>query len=767
MRFTPYIKFWLVSLCFTLSFFLAGQGCSKKDGAAPAVNLENLTRQLGDLDRLARLDAPAARIETSFDRTGKNDDFNFCLRRESGGWAVLADLKGPAYVSRFWFTGAENGQHPLRFYFDNEKKPRIETTIGDFCGGKAPFLPPLAAYEPFCWFSFVPLPFNKRLIITTKEGGFKAGGNPKLFFQVNYCPLHPGTAVESFPKHLSAAESNELIQAGIRLKNISGTPNQAADVRLTATNVTILPGQTAVVLQASGPAIIRELRLTPDLSAVPSASKRNEVMYNTVLRAYWDNSGKPSVEVPLGNFFGSFWQLRQFSSACFGASNRTFYSRFPMPFASAARIEIQNGTDIPLAFESKASMEKLSAWTNSYGYFHSGWTKSGPQDAGKPHRIVMTEGRGRVAGCILAVTSLDQSWWILEGDETMRIDGESFPSWHGTGLEDYFNGGWYYGNAIIRAFHGLILKAFFTTIQYRIHHTDPVAFEKSVDFSFERGPDHASRGFMESVSFYYLTSPAGADSDISRNIPRTPPEDPFAQVSVMMALNELERLGDFAGAADYIDSFLEKYPAYPYRGVLRLRQTGYLEKEKGFAAAKGRYEQFRSAETNAMARQMADMILWYNSSPSNAILGVYCNMRTGAYMDGRFIGEAGAPERMQFFGLQLPPGKHALALQCVYRDYPYWVQACLRTHGGDFYTSPRWKYAYAPPGNWSTPDYDDSAWIVTGGIEESKGPPVDPYIWLEPHPFVGMQTAAKGIWVTNDWPDKKEKVVFRTKLDIP
>lgn len=756
----------IIALSFS-AIFLFAQGCSKKESAGVQINLTSLAREICDLSRLARLDAPSANLESSFDRSGANNDYNNFLRKEDGGWAVLADLKGPGYVSRFWFTGAESGKHPLRFYFDNEKNPRIETTLEDFCGSKTPFLPPLAAYEPWCWYSFVPLPYNKRLLITTKEGGINPAGSAKLFFQVNYCKVSRNSKIESFPKKISSAESNALIQAGNKFKELGQNPALPPGLRETTNSITIAAGQSANILQLSGAAIIRELRITPDITGITNTVKRNEIMFNTVMRMYWDKNEKPSVEVPLGNFFGSFWQMRRFESAYFGASNQTFYSRFPMPFADSARIEITNDMDIPVSFRVSCLSEPLPAWTNSWGYFHSGWTKSGPQDIGRPHHILKTTGRGRVAGCILAVTSLDQSWWILEGDETMRVDEEPFPSWHGTGLEDYFNGGWYYGNALVRPFHGLLMKSFFTTIQYRIHQTDPVAFEKTIDFAFERGPDHASRGYMESVSFYYLSAPAAADSDMNTNIPRAPPDDPFAPVSVMMTLNDLERLHDFEGAVDYIDAFLAKYPDYPYRQILRLRQIGYAEREKGFTAVRGQYEQFRAGETNEMARQMADMALWYNSNPSNAILGVYCNMRTGIYMDGKFIGEAGDPERMRFFGLQLPPGKHALALQSVHREYPSWVQACLRTHTGDICTSPRWKFAYAPKGNWSTPDYDDSSWILIGGIEESKGPPMDPYIFLEPHPFVEMQSKARGIWVTTEWKNKQEKAVFRTNFKVP
>ncbi|MDO9541618.1 MAG: DUF2961 domain-containing protein, partial [Kiritimatiellia bacterium] len=295
----------LLSAAFVSAALLLIQGCSKKEGANAPSNLTSLTRQICDLSRLARLDACSAYIETSFDRSGGNNDFNYVLRKEAGGWAVLADLKGPGYVSRFWFTGADGGKHPLRFYFDNEKTPRIETTLEDFCGSKPPFLPPIAAYEPWCWYSFVPLPYNKRLVITTKEGGFKPDGGPKLFFQFNYCNLTRNTRIESFPKVISAAESNALTQARHALQKLPKCPGLPPNLCETTNALTIPPKQTTNILQLSGPAIIRELRLTPDMTGITNVVKRNEIMFNTVLRIYWDKTEKPSVEVPLGNFFGS------------------------------------------------------------------------------------------------------------------------------------------------------------------------------------------------------------------------------------------------------------------------------------------------------------------------------------------------------------------------------------------------------------------------------------------------------------------------------
>ena len=63
-------------------------------------------------DRVARLDVPDSRIITSFDPAGSNNDYNNYLRKGPKGWWVIADLKGPGYISRFWFTGAApEGSH--------------------------------------------------------------------------------------------------------------------------------------------------------------------------------------------------------------------------------------------------------------------------------------------------------------------------------------------------------------------------------------------------------------------------------------------------------------------------------------------------------------------------------------------------------------------------------------------------------------------------------------------------------------------------------
>src|SRR5690554_1964788 len=56
-------------------------------------------------------------------------------------------------------------------------------------------------------------------------------------------------------------------------------------------------GETAVLLDTEGPGMIRHIWCT-----IPPGNV--QAMRNLILRMYWDGQEHPSVEVPLGDFFG-------------------------------------------------------------------------------------------------------------------------------------------------------------------------------------------------------------------------------------------------------------------------------------------------------------------------------------------------------------------------------------------------------------------------------------------------------------------------------
>lgn len=98
-------------------------------------------------------------------------------------------------------------------------------------------------------------------------------------------------------------------------------------------------GSSIVVAEIPGAGIIRHIWCTQ------SGSDPN--LYTLlVLRMYWDGEESPSVEVPLGDFFGVGMNMVRnlYSEPLVRApqDGRGMNSFFPMPFGRGARIELEN-----------------------------------------------------------------------------------------------------------------------------------------------------------------------------------------------------------------------------------------------------------------------------------------------------------------------------------------------------------------------------------------------------------------------------------------
>ncbi|MDI1475126.1 DUF2961 domain-containing protein [Polyangium sp. y55x31] len=90
----------------------------------------------------------------------------------------------------------------------------------------------------------------------------------------------------------------------------------------------------------------------------------------------------------------------------------------------------------------------------------------------------------------------------LEGDEMIRTDGMRSPAQHGTGTEDYYNGGWYFLGAHANPLSGQLRllvtdpedewkHAKFEHSLYRLHVPDPIVSRSGMRFGFEVGPTGA------------------------------------------------------------------------------------------------------------------------------------------------------------------------------------------------------------------------------------------------------------------------------------
>ncbi len=94
----------------------------------------------------------------------------------------------------------------------------------------------------------------------------------------------------------------------------------------------IAPGGTLEVFQASGPGVITHVWFT---IATESANHLKEL----VLRVYWEGNPKPSVEAPVGDFFGlNLGQYFVYQSAFLNCSSiKALNCYFAMPFRRSAR----------------------------------------------------------------------------------------------------------------------------------------------------------------------------------------------------------------------------------------------------------------------------------------------------------------------------------------------------------------------------------------------------------------------------------------------
>ena len=733
---------------------VAAGGCGGRP-AGEAVTVATLAGRLGDPLELARLDRPGTKLHSSYDRTGGNDDFGTFLRDGSApGWKVVADLKGPGYVSRVWFTGGkEDVPHRFRFYFDGEATPRLEGGIQElFSGRTVPFLAPLAEYNNYCWYSFVPMPYAKGLRIECEA----PPADTKVYYQVSESALPRGTPVETFAWPLPERDVAALAQV-----RATWTANRwpAAGERREFTLADWTQG-----IAIEGPAVIRRLEFEPEWAKIPEES-RDAVLRDWMVSIRWDGATNESVKVPLGDLCGTPWRRIRARSLCFGMEGEALFCAFPMPFATSAEIRLEAGRVAAVPMKVRAWVEpRGSSPIGETGYFHANWRRTAPGDVGRPHPILGVRGRGKYVGCLLGVVTLDGSYWALEGDESLRKDREKTPGWLGTGLEDYFNGGWYYQNVMAGPTHGLFVKESFRTVQYRVHLMDPTHFEESLDMEFERGPDHASRAYFESVGWAYLDRPQTADTVRLRPENRGTPGDPRMDPAVVMtALWNHERFGDWQGARDELAARLRRfgaqYPA-PARRMLEFRLARLDEKLGGPDPLPAFL-----ADGDEAVRTAAEMLR--RQRDAGAALAVfYANMPAKLYIDGREMLQAGHPERPVAAAFDLAPGPHVLAIQAPRQRYPDWVQLALRGRDWFVATDATWKRAYNPTGDWASSDFDDSGWPELAG-PGVKGPPEEPFIWVEPDPFLGMQSLALGIRPYGEWPAAGGFIVYRKSIVVP
>jgi len=294
----------------------------------------------------------------------------------------------------------------------------------------------------------------------------------------------------------------------------------------------IAPGETLTLLDEAGPGMITHVWVT-------IASDDPHHLKALVLRMYWDGEAAPSVEAPIGDFFGlglGDYFLYQSAALQVGA-DKALNCFLPMPFQKHARITVTNEGDIKTddfyfnidyrAYSKPLASEQL--------YFHAqyrqaapakGWTSDWKSNGdaivndkknlnGDGNYVWMeAAGRGHFVGVTMSVLENQDGWWG-EGDDMFFVDGEKLPSINGTGSEDYFLGAWDFGG---RAFSYSLFGAPVVGPErvggrwslYRFHLDSPIPFTKSLRATIEHGHANVRSDNYFSVAYWYQTEPHAA-----------------------------------------------------------------------------------------------------------------------------------------------------------------------------------------------------------------------------------------------------------------
>ncbi len=448
--------------------------------------------------------------ESSYDRTGGNDDGfsgKYSYIRKENGNRVLAEFEGPGVLNRFWTpTPTED---TLLFYFDGEKEPRLKIKFIDLFSGEVyPFVKPVVGNEIGGYYSYIPIPFAKSLKIVFQ-------GENIMFHQIQSRKL-PGLNVESWTGNFSETDRRLLsevnrIWADISPSVDSYTGGLSSNISVEEKSFTIEPGQEVAFFERAAAGRVVGFEIDGGTSF--------EGLYkDVILSATWDDETVEAIHAPLADFFGYAFGKPAMRSIVMGRQGTTNYSYLPMPYDRSASMKLiyehrEGVQQNPISVTAKVYYNDNARNAADEGKLYTVWKREKPE-IGQFYTFLETTGKGHYVGTVHHAQGLRPGMTLFwEGDDTTHVDGKM--RLHGTGSEDYYNGGWYalldrWDRGISMPIHGSLDYSLpmARTGAYRFFLSDKMPWEKEIYHGMEHGEvgndfpvDYAS------VAFYYGAEP--------------------------------------------------------------------------------------------------------------------------------------------------------------------------------------------------------------------------------------------------------------------
>jgi len=300
--------------------------------------------------------------------------------------------------------------------------------------------------------------------------------------------------------------------------------------------IMIAPSKSQKIARIEGAGCINHIWMT--LAEVANTDTKH-YLRKVTLKMKWDLEEYPSVEVPIGDFFGmGHAQTKNFNSMPLSMGpedGKSLNCFFAMPFSKNAEIEVFNEYENPIRLYFYIDYESYDKLSDKYLRFHATWRRENPcrgidekdmsneafefggkNATGKHNYLILdAKGSGHYVGCHLDIHNLritDKWNWYGEGDDMIFIDGDIWPpSLHGTGTEDYFNMAWCPTEEFNNPYYGVILpgeKNWAGKVSlYRYHIEDPIIFNSSIRVTIEHGHNNHRSDDYCSTAYWYQTEP--------------------------------------------------------------------------------------------------------------------------------------------------------------------------------------------------------------------------------------------------------------------
>ncbi|WP_420114074.1 DUF2961 domain-containing protein [Pseudactinotalea sp.] len=234
------------------------------------------------------------------------------------------------------------------------------------------------------------------------------------------------------------------------------------------------------------------------------------ILEHTIVRVYVDGAEQAQIVAPVADLFGlGLSRVRNYATRWVGASSGGFYLTLPMPFSASIRVEVENlhpTMRVDLFCNALIQLTPRAAELPVLHGVRTAGRHSGPGQV----RLLEIQGTGRYIGCTMSCQGQNRAYLgYLEAPEHLVLDGHTVT---GTGMEDYFLGGWYFREGPFAGpDHAVPLKDPLDSAvsMLRFHEHDAFWFRESLRMYFE-SPWAAERQqpyAHSALAFLYLDEP--------------------------------------------------------------------------------------------------------------------------------------------------------------------------------------------------------------------------------------------------------------------